>query len=295
MTPASLVQTRLARALAPGVWYMFGAALFFSVMSLLVKLAGQGVPSMQIVLARFVVMLAITHVMLRRARVAAWGVDRRSLVGRSVTGFVALSLFYYAIVELPLGDVTTIHYTTPIFTALVAAYFLREHSGRMVWLGAVVCLGGVALVARPSFLFGASALPQLAVAAALGSAMISAMAYTFVRKLGQTDHHLVVIYWFCAIGTLLALPFALAVAVWPTPSEWLLLLGVGVTTQVAQVFLTKGLSLERAGKATSVGYLQIVFAFFWGMVFFGDVPGMLTLLGVAVIVAGVVLVARQRG
>jgi drug/metabolite transporter (DMT)-like permease len=274
---------------------MVGAAFFFSVMSLFVKLAGQRLPSMQIVLARYVVMLVLSQAMVWQASVSVRGTDRRSLIGRSVTGFVALSFFYYAVVELPLGDVTTIHYTSPVVTALIAAYFLKERSGRLVWAGAALSLGGVLLVAQPSFLVGGDGLPRLAVMAALGGAVLSASAYTFVRKLRETDHHLVVIYWFCALGVLFSLPFALPVALWPTPAEWGLLLGVGVTTQIAQVYLTKGLHLEAAGRATSVGYLQIVFAFVWGMLFFGDLPNVWNLVGAAVIVAGVLLVARQRG
>jgi drug/metabolite transporter (DMT)-like permease len=272
---------------------MVGAAFFFSLMSLFVKLAGQRLPSMQIVTARYVVMLLATQVMLWRARVPYGGTDRKALVGRSVTGFVALSCFYYAVVELPLGDVTTLHYLSPVFTALIAAAFLKERAGRVVWLGALFSLGGVVLVARPGFLFGGVGLPQLAVVAALTGAVLSASAYTFIRKLRATDHHLVVIYWFCAIGLVLSLPLSLPVSLWPTPVEWLLLLGVGATTQVAQVFLTQGLHLEAAGRATSVGYLQIVFAFIWGMLFFGDMPDVWSLLGALVIVAGVLLVARK--
>jgi drug/metabolite transporter (DMT)-like permease len=40
----------------------------------------------------------------------------------------------------------------------------------------------------------------------------------------------------------------------------LILLGVGVTTHLGQVFMTRGLHLERAGRATAAGLVQIVFA-----------------------------------
>jgi drug/metabolite transporter (DMT)-like permease len=75
--------------------------------------------------------------------------------------------------------------------------------------------------------------------------------------------------------------------------EWAYLLGVGVSTQIAQLFLTNGLQLEAAGRATSVGYLQIAFAFGWGLLFFGDRLDGWGLLGALVIVAGVLLVARK--
>jgi drug/metabolite transporter (DMT)-like permease len=65
-----------------------------------------------------------------------------------------------------------------------------------------------------------------------------------------------------------------------------------VTTQVGQVFLTLGLSLERAGKATSVGYLQVVFAMLWQLFLFDDAPPLTSIAGAALIVAGTLAVAR---
>jgi drug/metabolite transporter (DMT)-like permease len=67
---------------------------------------------------------------------------------------------------------------------------------------------------------------------------------------------------------------------------------VGVTTHLGQVCLTMGLGRERAGRATSVGYLQIVFAALWGIALFGEVPDRWTAAGSAIVVAGTFLVAR---
>ena len=73
----------------------------------------------------------------------------------------------------------------------------------------------------------------------------------------------------------------------------LLLLGVGVATQTAQLALTKGLARERAGKATSVGYLQIAFALVFGAAFFGQVPGPWSWAGMALVVGSVVFAQRR--
>jgi drug/metabolite transporter (DMT)-like permease len=281
-------------SIPPGVRYMAGSALFFSLMSLFVKLSGERLPTMQIVLARYVVMLVATTWMVRRAGISVRGTDRRSLIGRSVTGFLALTLFYFAITRLPLGDVTTIHFVSPVFTALIAALALKERTGSKVAIGMGFSLFGVLLVAQPSFLFGGQGLDQTAVGAGLIAALLSATAYVFVRKLRATDHPYVVIFWFSAIGLVLSLPIAAPSLIMPTPREWLLLLGVGLTTQVAQVFLTRGLHLEAAGKATSIGYLQIIFAFTWGALVFGDMPGLLNLTGAAIIAGSVIAVSGRK-
>merc|ERR1711969_417273 len=103
---------------------MLGAALGFSIMSLLVKVASATFPTMQIVFLRSAFMEALTYAVLRHDGVPATGNDRRTLALRGAVGATALSLFYLGIGRLPLGD-------------------------------AALSMLGVMLVARPSFLFGA--------------------------------------------------------------------------------------------------------------------------------------------
>ena len=51
---------------------------------------------------------------------------------------------------------------------------------------------------------------------------------------------------------------------------------------------------EAAGRATTVGTLQIVFAAVWGAAFLGEVPTPLAFGGAALVAAGVVLASRAR-
>jgi drug/metabolite transporter (DMT)-like permease len=82
--------------------------------------------------------------------------------------------------------------------------------------------------------------------------------------------------------------------VMPRGVDWVVLAGVGVSTFFGQLFLTLGLQRERAGRATTAGYLQIVFATLWGALVFSDLPGPMTLLGAAIIVGCTLLLARLR-
>jgi drug/metabolite transporter (DMT)-like permease len=285
-----------AHRIPAGLRYMAAAAFFFSLMSLLVKVAGQRLPTQQVVLARSVVMLALTWIALRRAGVPALGDRRGLLLLRGLLGFGALTCFYYGIIHLPLADATVIQYTNPVFAGLLAIPLLGERPGWREVASVLVSLAGVLLIAQPSLVFGAGAarLPAFAVAVALGGALFSGSAYVVVRKLGATEHHLTIILYFSVISVIGSLPPTMLAAVMPTPVEWLVLLGIGVTTQFGQVFLTRGLALERAGRATAVGYLQIVFAGLWGLVFFREVPGPWALAGAALVVGGTLALARPQ-
>jgi len=108
------------------------------------------------------------------------------------------------------------------------------------------------------------------------------------------DDALVIVFYFPLVTVPLVLPFAIALWVPPTLFEWLVLLGIGVTTQIAQVYMTRGLQLEPTGRATAVGYLQIVFAAIWGALLLGERPDGWSALGAIIIVGGTLLITLRR-
>ena len=279
-----------------GVLWMLLSALGFSAMSLCVKLASDGLPTMQLVFARSAFMAALTFTVIRRTGGTALGRDRRTLFLRGAVGATALSLFYFGIGRLPLGDAVTIQYTAPVWTALTAALLLGERLRGLVVGGAALSLCGVVLVSRPSVLFGEAAAPLdgLGVAAVAGAAALSGLAYTFVRKLRQTDDAMTIIFYLSWVGMVGAAPFALGG--WPLPAgwEWALLLAIGLSTHVGQVGLTKGMQLLEAGTASAIGYVQVVLAFVWGVLFLGDGIDALSVGGAALVVSSVLLIVVGR-
>jgi drug/metabolite transporter (DMT)-like permease len=287
--------TKVSEKTAGGLRYMVAAAFFFSLMSLFVKLVGRRLPTPEIVLARSAVMLVISYVLVRRARLQLWGVRKGLLVLRGSLGFGALFCFFFAVTKLPLADVTVIHFTNPVFTAVLAWVVLGETVRRKEIAGLVLNITGVTLITRPQFLFGrwASDLDVFAVGVAVIASVLSASAYTTIRKLRETEHHLVIIFYFSLVSAVASAPIAVNTFVRPTPVEWVLLICVGVVTQISQVFLTKGLLRERAGRAMSVGYVQVIFAAVWGMVFFGDHPDPIGVGGAALVFLGLLLVAGR--
>jgi drug/metabolite transporter (DMT)-like permease len=278
-----------------GYAYLLAAAFFFSLMTVCVKLAGERLPAEEIIVARAVLGLALSLAMVRAARLRVWGNAPGWLLVRGLLGSCGLYCFFYALTVLPLPEVTTIHYVNPVLTAVMAAVVLRERVGWGLALALAVSLSGVVVVARPQALLGGGpVLDPFAVGVALLGAVFSAAAYVTVRHLRETDDPLVVVLWFPLVSTPLMLPLALRVWVWPEPHEWLVLLALGVTTQIAQLCLTRGLHRVPAGRGTAVGYVQIAFAMVWSVVIFGDAIDAVALGGAGLVVLGIaILVATQ--
>jgi len=95
----------------------------------------------------------------------------------------------------------------------------------------------------PASIFGAHVgqLSPNSVAIALLGALTGA-AHATVRKLGSLEHPAVIVFY----HSLVTFPIASANWLMPAGGEWLLLLGVGMSTQLAQTFITRGLQVETA-------------------------------------------------
>jgi drug/metabolite transporter (DMT)-like permease len=254
---------------------------------------------MQIVFARAAITLLLAGAVLRRAGLSPFGSRSRLLLVRGLVGASALICFYVAVVHLPLAEATVIHQTAPLFTAVFAAWFLRERVSARVVTALVIAFAGVVLIARPSWLFGRppgalAPAPDTWVHAlvALLGAVLSAIAYVTVRRLGRTDDARVVVFHLPLVTLTIAAPFALPVWVWPDAVGWLWLVGIGVSTQFAQLALTRGLAREAAGRATAVGYLQVAFATVFGAVVFGAWPDGWSWTGMVMIVASLLVATR---
>ena len=268
------------------------SALAFSVMAVFVKAVGQqGIPVLEIVAARSVVSLVMSYITLKRCGVPPLGRHKGLLFARGLVGFIALNCVFYGITHLPLAEATVLQYLHPMFTAVLALFFLQERPTRGTLICILLSFSGLLIIGRPEFISSSpvNSFDSLAIIVAVAGAFGSALAYILVRKLSSTEHPLVIVLYF----PLISLP-ASVVLLWddfvmPEGISWLFLLAIGVTTQIGQVALTKAMQTETASRATSFAYLQVVFAIVLGIVFFHEIPGVTTFLGAGFIIVGAYL------
>ncbi len=272
--------------LSRGMWHMVNAAVFFSVMGLCVRLLA-GMPFMQVVVARSAISLVLSAVLLLRRGIPVFGPNWRLNLARGFFGFLGLSSYFYSLQMLPLGEAVTVQYTNPLFTALFAPFILKERGTGREWVAMAVAFAGVLLIANPSA-------PDRIVPVLVGlfGAMCSGIAYNLVRKLGRAgEDPLTIVLYFPLVSLVLGTPLAAADLVMPDTTGLLLLVCVGVTTQIAQVSMTRGLRAERASRATVVNYLVIALSTVFSFAL-GEELRVMALAGIACIVAGMIVVTR---
>lgn len=275
-----------------GLRYMLLSALGFSLMAACVKAVSQyDIPVLEIVAARAIVSLVISYLDVKRKRISIWGENKTLLIARGAAGFVALLCGYFAMTTLPLAEATMLKHLSPIFTALMALLFLKEQIQRSTILCIVLSIIGLVIMVKPDLIFSYTVdeLPLISVIIALFGSLVAAVAYVIVRRLSQVEDSSVIIFYF----PLIALPISVVLLgddfVMPGFEALILLLLVGIFTQIGQVGLTKALQYEVAGKATAYSYVQVLFALILGWALFSEVPTFWTLVGGGFIISGALI------
>ncbi|RYP75449.1 hypothetical protein DL771_002334 [Monosporascus sp. 5C6A] len=255
---------------------------------------------------------------------------RGLLLLRGLAGFVGLFGLYYSLTYLDFADSTVISFLIPILTAVVCYVWLREPYTIREALAGLIALAGVLLVARPPFLFPrVVADPTKAASDGVGSLVVdhphglvpappaspaqrgfavlcgvlgtfaAAVAYTTIRVIGKRAHSLISVNYFALVATIGS---ALIILIHPDlefvlpqgAMQWTLLTIIGIAGFMLQFLLTEGLKREKAGRATNMIYIQMVFALVVERVIWGTTPPPLSLIGAVLIIGAAIWLSLQK-
>lgn len=271
--------------------WMIVASLSFACMGVCVKFASQeGFSAAEIVFYRCAIALVLMTLMVRlrgvSLRTPHWGFQLK----RGISGFLALTLYFWAITLLPLGTAVTLNYTAPIFLAVLLMVLagVRLTSGMVLAL--LTGLVGVALLLKPSIqadqLFGGLV--------GLTSGVLAALAYYNVRELGALgEPETRTVFYFSLLSTLGSLVWlAFSEIHVPTLETGLLLLGVGAFATLAQLAMTRAYARGKTLVSASLAYTTVVFASLFGALFWGDALGPLEAFGMLLVILSGIAASR---
>ena len=271
------------RFLSIGVRAMFLSTFFFAMANVCVKQVAH-LPAMEIVFFRCLLGVAFCFYGLKRANADMKGSNRTVLLLRGLFGTTALYFFFVTVQNIPLATAMTIQYLSPIFTAVIAIYLLREKVSLPQWFFYALAFIGVLFIEQvddrvnPFYL-------MLGILSAFGSGM----AYNLVRSLKEKEHPLTVVFHFQLTGMVAG--FVFTIFNWTTPAgwDWLYLVLIGIFSQLGQIFLTDALQKEKAASVAIIVYTGLIYGLSIGWLYFGEAQNPASLFGMLLVVVGVIL------
>jgi len=289
------VSVRLWNGLSPyarGAILVSAGALTLTLMAVFVKHLGRDMSPLQIQFFRALVGLAIILPLFRHDMLEPFRTKRPGLhMVRGFLGAAANMCLFWGITHLLLADAMALQFARPLWTIPVAMIFLSEFAGMRRTLVAMVGFAGILVYARP---FSGGFDPNVLIAAS--GALFGALVIVTIKKLATTESTRTIVFYFALWGVIFsAIP---AFAVWraPTVPELGLLVVIGVLGLVGQFLLTHGFRTGDATALAPLDYARIVYGAVLGWLLFAEIPGLPSLIGMALIVgASIYLVLTERG
>lgn len=258
---------------------MLISALCFTVLNSAIRYVNH-LPTFELVFFRAIGSAVCGLILLRSARIPILGDNRKLLLLRALVGITAMSLFFKSVQMMPLGTAVSLRYLSPFFAAGLAVLLLKEKMHPLQWFFFGTAFIGVLILKGFDHRISLAALAVILV-----SAFFSGLVYVVIRKIGKSEHPVVVVNYFMCVSTLIGGIACLFNWVQPVGFEWLLLLSMGLFGFVAQVCMTKALQNAEANLITPFKYAEVVFTLLTGWLFFGEYQTWMALLGMGVIVA----------
>jgi len=273
-----------------GALWMVLACLLFMVMSAMIRQVSDTLPAFQVIAIRNVFsLLTILPLLLRvgRGSFKAWRPGL--LFGRALIMIGSMTSWVIAVEGLDLATATAISFSSPLFATAGAALFLSERVGVRRWGAVLVGFAGMLIILRPGL-----ADVSAAAAFALANAVLTAWGGLTVKLLTRTESTAtVVLYLYLLTTPLSAIP---AIFVWVPPTgldiAWLAVMGVLVA--LGHICLTKAYASAEASAVLPYDFAKVVFAALIGFTVFSELPDAWTWVGMGVIFAATLYMARHE-
>ncbi|PIQ48371.1 MAG: EamA family transporter [Cytophagales bacterium CG12_big_fil_rev_8_21_14_0_65_40_12] len=262
---------------------MLLSTFIFAIMNVLIKYV-PNIPAIEIILFRSIVSFAMSGIALKFQRVPLLGKNRKILFLRGLAGALALMMFFTTLQEIPLASAVTLMFLGPIFTAILGMWIVKEKVVWLQWVFFAMSFAGILMIKG----FDPRVSPYMALLG-VGAAFCSGIAYNMIRKLKTSEHPLVIIFYFPLVTLPIVGIYSIFHWVQPHGIEWIILLAIGVLTQIAQYYMTKSYQSEELAKVSNLSFIGIIYALGFGYVLFGETFNLQTYLGMTCVMVGVVL------
>ena len=259
------------------------SVLFFVLMSVCIKATGDHIPLFQVVFFRnfFALLPLILFIYFLKLNIRSINNYKLHLV-RAFIGITAMSLFFISLRYVPLVEMQTISYSSVFFISILSIFFLGEKIGYRRIIAIIVGFIGILIILKPSsaIFSNYSILPLIA-------SLFLSMAVIVLKKILLTNNNVLSVWVFTIFCTIISLFFYNESWIWPNNLDLTFMVASGLLGFVAQICLTKSFQLADASVLAPLDFSSVIWSFFLGYVFFGELISSDVLLGGFIIILSV--------
>lgn len=276
-----------------GIFYIILAAFGFAFMNLFVKLAGD-LPAIEKSFFRNLVAIFFAFIVMKKKKIS-FSIPKESrkyIFFRSLFGTIGIFANFYAIGKLYIADASMLNKLSPFFAIIFSYFLLHEKIKPYQLLCVLTAFVGALFILRPGF----DSVATFPAFIGLIGGMGAGLAYTNVRL--ATKHGApgpLIVFCFSVFSCVCAIPFIIfdhQPLVWWQLASLLL---AGLSATLGQFSITAAYTYAPASELSVYDYTQIVFAALLGIIFLGEVPDIISVLGYLIICgAGIVMFLIRR-
>lgn len=275
--------------LLKGALFSIFAFFFMSVFGAFVK-AAQDAPWANFI--AFVVGAIILSVFLFKEGFSVFKTDHFILhFCRALFGVSASLAYVYAINYIPLLNATLLYNATPLFIPIFAIFLLKSKTSLTTWIAIFIGFIGVAFIIHPTL----DVVRHPGDFLGLGSGILLALAFTFVKMLTKTESYLTILFYFFFLASLFQIPFIPLFGPFPSSYDLLFCCAGGVSLLIGQWGIVKSYSYAPASKVGIFQYSSVISIGIIDWLIWDVKPTLSELIGTMIVIAtGVLIVSTAK-
>ncbi len=266
---------------------MIVCSLNFVAVSTIVKIIGTDVPASQSAFLRYLLGLMFIIPMLgsfRHVRVVKK--DMIVFGFRGLFHSLGVMLWFFAMTQITIAEVTSMNYLTPVFLSVAAILFLGEALSVSRMIALLVALVGGFLILRPG-------LREVVAGhwAMFGTVSFFTVSYLMAKQLTERYSAEIIVVMLSISCTVCLLPAALLVWKNPTWEQMFWLFLVAFFATFAHYSMTRAFNTAPITVTQPFNFLQLIWATVIGALFFSEPVDLWVLLGGGTIVGSISVLA----
>tara|TARA_B100000965_G_scaffold85766_1_gene69379 strand:- start:2515 stop:3357 length:843 start_codon:yes stop_codon:yes gene_type:complete len=210
-------------------------------------------------------------------------------IKRCLSGLIAIVAIFIALRKLPLATVTSISFAAPIFTTILSIFLLNEKVGFYRWLAVLMGFIGILIISEPGF----NSMNIYYVYPIVFCLGLSYVAIT-IKQLSSTEPVWLISFYFSLSIMIMSLFTITNGWIFPNIIDLALLSLLGILGGLANLWLTQSYKLSDVSLVTPLKYLGLIFAIFFGYIFWSEIPTSKTLIGSALVITSSIIIFRRE-